>query len=109
MEKYFRKYFILLIAFIGLGFLITVFVMSRLPIILLKNNVPFDEAKNIARIISDYILYFFNFIIALTIYFDMKKYNIRSWPILILTVLMSWAGIILFLVGYSNEINNENE
>jgi len=108
MEKYLRKYFILLIAFIGLGFLITVFVVSRLPIILLKNNVPFDEAKHIARIISDYILYFFNFIIALTIYFDMKKYNIRSWPILILTVLMSWAGIILFLIGYSNEINNEN-
>ena len=108
MEKYLRKYFILLIALIGLGYLITAFVVSRIPIILLKNNVPFDEAKHIARIISDYILYFFNFIIALTIYFDMKKYNIRSWPILILTVLMSWAGIILFLIGYSNEINNEN-
>jgi hypothetical protein len=109
MEKHLRKYFILLIALTGLGYPITVFVVSRLPIILLKNNVPFDEAKNIARIISDYILYFFNFIIALTIYFEMKKYNIRSWPILILTVLMSWAGIILFLIGYSNEINNENE
>ena len=107
MEKYLRKYFILVILAIVLTS-ITIFSISRLQIILLKNNVDYEVAKHITRIICNNILYFFNLLITIVIYLDMKKFNFKSWPILLLTVCMNWAGVLIFLIGYRNEINNKN-
>jgi len=109
MEKYLRKYFILVIILIGLSSLTTLFVITQLPMLLFKMNIEFEVAKNISQILGNYILYFFNLIVALIVYLDMRKYNYRSWPILILTVILSWAGVFFFLIDYSTEIINKNE
>ena len=107
MEKYLRKYFITTIVLLAFYGIVNTFVISRLQIILLKNNADFEETKRIIHFISNYLIYFFNLILALIIFLDMKKLGKASFPILILTVLQNWIGIIFFLIGYNNELNNK--
>jgi len=107
MEKYLRKYFITTIVLLAFYGIVNTFVISKLQIILLKNDVDFEETKKIIHFISDYLIYFFNLILALIIFLDMKKLGKASFPILILTVLQNWIGIIFFLIGYNNELNNK--
>ena len=83
-------------------------VLSQLSIILIKSNIELEVANNVTSLISSNLLYFFNLIIAIVIYTDMKKFKITSWVTLILTIFLNWAGIIFFLIGYSHEINNKN-
>ena len=105
MEKYLRKYFIKTIVLVALYGIVNTFVISRLQIILLTNNVDFEETKRLIHFISDYLIYFFNLILAMIIFLDMKKLGKASFPILILTVLQNWIGIIFFLIGFNNELN----
>lgn len=107
MEKYLRKYFIAMIVLMLLNGVINAFVTAQLQIFLLRNNFEFAETKNLTQIISYSLIYFFNTILALILFLDMKKLSKRSIPILLLTVLQNWLGVIFFLIGYNNEINNK--
>jgi len=107
MEKYLRKYFIAILVLMLLNGVINAFVTAQLQIILLRNNFEFATTKNLTQILSYSLIYIFNSILALIIFFDMKKIGKRSIPILLLTVLQNWIGIIFFLIGYNNELNNK--
>jgi len=105
MEKYFRKYFIAIIALLILYNAMISFVFSQFQFFLLNNNIGIEETKSIIHVISDYLIYFFNLFLALIIFYDMKKFRNVSTPILILTVFHNLLGITFFLIGYNKELN----
>lgn len=88
----------------GFGMLI----LSRLSITLIENGVNFEQANKIDRHVSAYQIYFFNLIFSIIIFSDMRKLKLKSWPTLILTVFVKWIGVLFFLIGCNNKINNKN-
>ncbi|HAQ65620.1 MAG TPA: hypothetical protein DCR43_07200 [Bacteroidales bacterium] len=107
MEKYIRKYFITMIVLVFLYGGMMVFVVSQLQFILFAYDVGMEESGNIVRLISNYLIYFINIILALIIYFDMKKFRNISVPILLLVVLQNLVGLAFFFIGYNNELDNK--
>lgn len=109
MEKQMRKYFILLITLIVLNGIIFTLILPQLSWTLIKNNIDYEVANNITRQIRNYSLYFLNLILAYIIYLDMKKYKNLNWPILLLTVLSNFSGIIIFLINNNLNSNIKSE
>ena len=108
MENYFKKHLIMLIVFMLLSGGFGMLILSRLAIILIENGVDFESANRIAQDFSTYQIYFFNLIFSIIIFFDMRKLKLMSWSTLILTFFVKWIGVLFFLIGYNNEVNNKN-
>lgn len=106
MKKLIKKYTILLITGLILARLLSLFIAEIWPEILIRN---YDDGSfrtysvgNIEMIIE----YFVNVVFIFLIYFDLKKQEIKSAPILIITFFSCLAGVLFFLlVTYQKKLN----
>jgi len=104
MNKYIKKYSIILIILIGLQGLFKIFVISQLPMTLLNPGIEFNEANYLTNTILINIPYLTNIIIAILIFSDLFKLKIKGIPVVLLSVVSHFAGVIFFLFLINNKI-----
>jgi len=109
MKKYFKKYVILLVVLVGLQGLIKVFAISKLQVILLNFGVELNEAIYLQNIILFNIPYLTNIIIAAIILSDILKNRIKGIPVVLLTLLSYFAGVIFFLFLINNKLSSNDK
>ena len=106
MKKYIRKYAILLIILIGLESLIKFGVLVQLQTVLMEMGVEFNEAKYWVNTILINLPYLTNLVLALLILRDLIKNEIKAIPVVLLTVVSHFAGVIFFLFLMNNKIKS---
>lgn len=109
MNRYFKKYLILLVVLIGIQGLIITLVISQLPVILLKSGIELNAANYWTNLLSTYIPYLINIIFALIIFTDLTKNKIKAVPVVLLTLLSNFAGIIFFFFLINNKIDSNDK
>ncbi len=109
MKKYIAKYSILLIVLIGFQSLLKMIVITQLQIILLKMGVEFNESNYIVNTVLINLPYLMNIILALVILMDLRKNKIKGIPIVLLTVMSYFAGVIFFLFLINNKISSNDK
>jgi len=109
MKKYILKYSIILIIIIGLQGLLRTFVIIYSTRFLYHFGFEFNQAMHLTNIISLYIPYLLNIIIALIILSDLLRNKIKGFPVVLLSVLSYFAGTLLFLFLINNKINNNDK
>jgi len=109
MKKYIKKYSILLIILIGLQGLLKMLIISQLQIILIKMGIELNEANYIMNTALINIPYLINVILAIVILNDLIKNKIKWIPVVLLTVMSYFAGIIFFLFLMNNKINSDDK
>ena len=109
MKKYIKKYSILLIILIGLQGLLRMFAISQLQIILLKMGVDFNEANYIMSTFLINIPYLINVALAIVILNDLIKNKINGIPVVLLTIMSYFAGVIFFLFLINNKIKSNDK
>lgn len=109
MKKYIKKYSILLIVLIAIQGLLKTLIVSQLQIILIKIGIEFNEANYIMNTALINIPYLINVIFALVILNDLIKNKIKGIPVVLLTVMSYFAGILFFLFLMNNKINSDDK
>lgn len=109
MEKYIKKYTILLIVLIGFQGLLKMFIISQLQIILLNMGIEFNESNYITNTVLINIPYLKNIILAFVVLKDLIKNDIKGIPVFLLTVMSYFAGVIFFLFLINNKISSNDK
>ncbi len=109
MEKYIKKYTILLIVLIGIQGLLKMFIISQLQIILLNMGIEFNESNYITNTVLINIPYLINIIMAFVVLKDLIKNDIKGIPVFLLTVMSYFAGVIFFLFLINNKISSNDK
>jgi len=111
MNKYIKKYTLLLIILIFLQGLLNSFVIIELPIIIVKSGleVELNKVNYLTNIILFYIPYLTNIIIATLILLDLLKLKIKSIPIVLLSVFSYFAGVLFFLFLINSQIKQNDK
>jgi len=109
MKKYIKKYSILLIVLIGLQGILKILIISQLQMFLIKIGIEFNEASYIMNTALINIPYLINVILAIVIMNDLIKNKIKGIPVVLLTIMSYFAGIIFFLFLINNKINSDDK
>lgn len=109
MKKYIKKYTILLIVLIGFQCLLKMFIISQLQIILLNMGIEFNESNYIKNSVFINIPYLINIILAFVVLKDLIKNEIKGIPVVLLTVMSYFAGVIFFLFLINNKISSDDK
>lgn len=109
MKKYIKKHSILLIILVGIQGLLKMIIISQLQIILLNIGVDFNEANYIMNTILINIPYLINVILAIVILNGLIKNKIKRIPVVLLTIMSYFAGIIFFLFLMNNKIKSDDK
>lgn len=109
MKKYIKKYTILLIVLIGFQGLLKMFIISQLQIILLNMGIEFNESIYITNTVLINIPYLINIILAFLVLKDLIKNEIKGIPVVLLTVMSYFAGVIFFLFLINNKISSNDK
>ncbi len=109
MKKYIKKYTILLIVLIGFQGLLKMFIISQLQIILLNMGIEFNESNYIKNTVFINIPYLINIILAFVVLKDLIKNEIKGIPVVLLTVMSYFAGVIFFLFLINNKISSDDK
>ncbi len=109
MNKYIKKYSILLIVLIAFQSLLQMLVLSQLQIILLDMGVEFEKLSSITNTILSAIPFLINIVLALVILKDLRINKIKGIPIVLLTVISHLAGVLFFLFIIHSQINSNDK
>lgn len=72
-------------------------------------GIEFNESNYITNTVLIYIPYWINIILASVILKDLIKNDIKGIPVVLLTVMSYFAGIILFLFLINNKISSNDK
>ena len=109
MINYIKKYSILLISSIGLLGLLKFLVISQLNVILINNGVELNQANFLTNNITFYLPYIFNLLIAIVIFTDLTRNQIKPIPTVLLTLFSYYGGVIFFLLLINNKIQSDDK
>lgn len=109
MKKYIKKYTLLLIIVVALVGLINLIVATKFRWFLINSGIELNKANYIANTILFNIQYLTNIIIASVIFSDLLKNKIKGIPVVLLTVLSYFAGVIFFLFLINNKISSNDK
>lgn len=85
------------------------FIISQLQIILLNMGIEFNESNYITNTVLINIPYLINIILAFVVLKDLIKNKIKGIPVVLLTVMSYFAGVIFFLFLINNKISSNDK
>ncbi len=97
MQKYFLKYAILLLLTVLYNTSFSIYIYQFIQLTLLKYGYEIEKVYDISNLLYVSSLYIINIIITVIMFLDLRKHNIKGLPVLALTVLSYFAGILFFL------------
>lgn len=109
MKKYIKKYTILLIVLIGFQGILNMFIISQLQIMLMNMGIEFNESNNITGTLLIIIPYLINSILAFVVLKDLIKNEIKGFPVVLLTVMSYFAGVLFFLFLINTKISSNDK
>ena len=89
--------------------LINFAIISQLQFILIQNGIEFNDAKYITNTTDIFLSYFTNIIFSIIILFDLLKHKIKGIPIIIISLLSYFAGVLFFLFILNSKINGNDK
>ncbi len=98
-----------MIVLIGLQGLLKMIIVGQLKIILLNIGIDVNEVNYIVNTILINIPYLINVIFAIVILNDLIKNKIKGIPVVLLTIMSYFAGIIFFLFLMNNKIKSDEK
>jgi len=84
-------------------------VVSQMQIVLMKMGVEFNEANHMVQFMLFNIPYLMNAIMAIFILSDLVKNKVKGIPIVLVSLLSHFAGVIFFLFLINNKIRTNEQ
>lgn len=109
MKKYIKKYTILLIVLIGFQSLLKFFIIGQLQVIFMNMGIEFKESAYITNTLLINIPYLTNIILAFVVLKDLIKNEIKGIPVVLVTAMSHFAGLIFFLFLVNNKISSNDK
>jgi hypothetical protein len=94
---------------VGIKGFLSFLIASQLQPLLLKLGVDFNNLLSVSNIIAYTSSYLINIVLALVILKDIMKHKIKAVPVVLLTILSHFAGIVFFLFLINSKISSNDK